>query len=476
MKNNKKINILIASAELNPIAKAGGLGDVVGALPKSLSPVCEVTAIIPFYGFIKTKEFPAELLKKSISVNFNNKIEKAELWKTEVNGIKVLLVKHRFFAGKEIYQGNRVMLKNKYTREAADIEKFAFFSAALLESIKAIDWRPSIIHCNDWHVALVPKLIKEKYGKDRFFSGIKTLFTIHNLANQGISDSGILKSLELEENKSKNVNLMSEGILGADLINTVSPAYAKEILKAEQGAGLDNVLLSRKKDLSGIINGIDVDLFNPFSDKYIKEKYSVKDLKNKEINKLYLQQSVGLTKNSKIAVVGLVSRFVSQKGLDLINDKFSELDCQFVFLGTGQEAVEKQLSALSLKYPGKISVQIKFDLALAQQIYAGSDIFLMPSLFEPCGLGQMIAMRYGTIPVVRSTGGLIDTVDSKVGFSFTKYDSNVLYETLKKALDVYYKKPVVWKKLQINAMKKDFSWKKSALEYIKLYKKLAKVK
>jgi len=473
---NKKLKILIGAAELNPIAKAGGLGDVVGALPKVLIDLnCDVKAILPFYGFIDTKKYKTVLVKKNISIKYGERNEKVDLWETEINNFKVFLIKNRFFSSKEIYSGERVLLNGKYTRNFTDIEKFAFFSIALLECLKAIDWRPDVIHCNDWHLGLVPRLLKEKYASDNFFLNTKTLYTIHNLANQGITDSSILKNLGIARIDKVKVNLMSEGISSSDLINTVSPSYAKEILKKDQGAGLDKILLKREADLSGIINGIDIDFFNPDTDRFIKQ-YSLKNIENKQLNKLVLQKMVGLEQNKSAPLIGLISRFVNQKGINLITDKFKNLDCQFIFLGTGQKDIENQLLTLSSKFPHKFSAQIKFDVGLAQQIYAGSDIFLMPSLFEPCGLGQMIAMRYGTVPVVRATGGLIDTVDSQVGFSFKKYDSNVLYETLKKAIEVYHKRPNDWKKLQANGMKKDFSWNKSAKEYIKLYNKLANIK
>jgi starch synthase len=265
---------------------------------------------------------------------------------------------------------------------------------------------------------------------------------------------------------------MVQGILGSDLINTVSPTYAKEILGHYQGANLENILKKRKTDLFGIINGIDTGFYNPANDNLISQKYSLKNLDKKIANKLALQKQLGLPIDKNIALVGLTSRLVWQKGLDLITENFNKLNCQFVFLGTGQPKLEQQLFALAKKFPLQFSTQIKFDEKLAHLIYAGADIFLMPSRFEPCGLGQMIAMNYGTIPLVRATGGLADTVNNKTGFTFKKYSEAELYKTIKQALTIFYKKPKIWNQLKINGMKKDFSWNKPAQEYLKLYKKL----
>jgi starch synthase len=277
---------------------------------------------------------------------------------------------------------------------------------------------------------------------------------------------------------------MVQGILSSDAITTVSPTYAKEILNHYEGAGLDNILKKRKNDLHGILNGIDTDFFNPAKDKFIQQKYAAKTIDKKTKNKLALQKKLGLPQNKSIALAGLVSRLVWQKGIELFTEKFSQLNCQFIFLGAGDKKYEALLKNLEKKYPRQFRVILGFDEALAHQIYAGADIFLMPSRFEPCGLGQMIAMRYGTVPVVRKTGGLADTVEgvksqkSKVksnmetGFVFKKFDSATLYKTLKQALNVYYNKPKIWHRLQLNGMKKDFSWNKSAKEYLKLYKKL----
>ncbi len=269
-----------------------------------------------------------------------------------------------------------------------------------------------------------------------------------------------------------DINFMVQGILSADAVNTVSPTYAKEITTSTYGAGLEKIIKDNSNKISGIVNGIDVDFFNPAKDKNIYKKYSLTSLESKTVNKLKLQKELKLPEDKDIALVGFVSRLAWQKGLELITKTIGNLDCQFVFLGTGQKEYENQLKALAKKYPKKIKAKIMFDVGLAQKFYAASDIFLMPSRFEPCGLGQMIAMRYGTIPVARATGGLVDTINKKLGFTFKEFNKEALEKSLTEALNIYYKKPKKWLKMKRNCMKQDFSWNKSAKQYLKLYKKL----
>ena len=551
------IKVLLLTAELAPIAKVGGLADVAGALPKALVQLgVDIRICLPFYGLIDTVKFKPKKILENIEVHIDNKVEKISAWKMNLPGTKipVFLIKHKYFNYKKIYCGKRIMHGNKaltqnnsytcttyschlysknpskypdtlhnfskksdinlcakcksyfasepkYSRGADDIKRFAFFSIAALEVARSIDFVPDVIHAQDWHTALVSDYLKTINKKeDDFFAQTKTLYTIHNLANQGIADTDVVSFAGIDPNlktiqddqKDGDINFMVQGILSSDLINTVSKCYAKEILHYYQGAGLDNILKKREKDLYGILNGIDTDFFNPEKDKFIYKKYSLKTLEKKQENKIFLQKKLGLWPDKNIALVGLVSRLVWQKGIELISDDFANLNCQFVFLGTGQKEYEKHLLALAKKYPHQFSAKIMFDVKLAQQIYASSDIFLMPSRFEPCGLGQMIAMRYGTVPVVRKTGGLADTVfDFKSGsrlqkkfsflnselkkangFSFKNFNSKALYKVLDRALDVYYNSPKQWHKLQANGMCHDFSWSKSAREYLELYNKL----
>ena len=503
MKNNsKKIKILFLSAEVAPLAKVGGLGDVAGTLPIALAKLgVDIRIYLPFYGLIDNKKYPAKKIINNLTVPMGDKNETIDVWQTNLPGVKIpiYLIKHNFFNSKAIYSGKRLILNGKYTRQANDLKRFAFFTRAALAAAKKLDFQADIVHANDWHTALAADFIKTLNQKNNFFAKTKTLYTIHNLANQGITMPDIVGYTKIDPNlaiikvdaKNGDINFMVQGILGSDLINTVSPTYAKEILEHYQGAGLDNVLKKRKGNLYGILNGLDANFFNPATDNLINQKYSIENLERKNANKLALQKQLGLPVNKNIALIGLISRLVWQKGLELITEKFSKLNCQFVFLGTGQAEYEQRLLNLSKKFPRQFCVQIKFDEKLAHLIYAASDIFLMPSRFEPCGLGQMIAMRYGTIPVVRATGGLADTVTpptracpeyaeggarrvKPTGFNFIKYSSQELYQTLDKALAVFYKNQKLWRQLQINGMKQNFSWDKSAHEYLRLYKKLLK--
>jgi len=472
------LKILFLSAEVTPIAKVGGLGDVAGALPKALADLgADIRLMLPYYGLIGP-EYKTKLVIESLSVKISGREEDVSIWEAALpgSGVPIYLIKHKHFSGKAIYSSGAKMENSKYETDLNDIERFVFYSRASLAAAKALNFLPDIIHSNDWHVASAFNYLAE----DPELKNSKKVFTIHNLANQGIIGPDILNfsgmDPDLENIKrdleNGDINFMVQGILGSTLINTVSPTYAKEILTAEYGAGLDNVLKKRKKDLYGVLNGIDVDFFNPETDNLIPHKYSIKTLEEKIKNKSALQKKLGLPQNENIPLVGFVSRFVWQKGVDLITENFSGLDCQFVFLGTGEAKYEEHLKALADKYPDKFSAQIRFDEGLAHEIYAASDMFLVPSRFEPCGLTQMIAMRYGAVPVVRKTGGLADTVNWRNGFVFKDFSADVLYKTLEKAIKKY--RASSWKKLQIRGMKQDFSWKKSAKEYLKLYKKALK--
>lgn len=492
---SSQIKTAFLSAEATPLAKVGGLGDVAGSLPKELAKLgVNIAIFLPFYGLIDAKKYKIKIIC-DIKVPANDKNERAEIWKTILHGTKVpvFLIKHKLFNLKQIYIQLDKMKNGKYASNVDDIKRFVFFNQACLSAMKALDFQPDVIHCNDWHTALIGVLLKQR--QEIFFEKTKVLYTIHNLANQGLADPKILGFCELNPDlpvikadlKNNDINFMVQGILGANIINTVSPTYAREILEHYKSAGLDKILRKRKDDLYGILNGIDTDFFNPATDKLIKQKYSIKSLDKKINNKLALQKMLGWLPNKQIAVVGIVSRLVWQKGFDLITEEFSKLNCQFVILGTGQKKYEEQFKKLAKKYPDKFSANITFDVKLAQQIYAGSDIFLMPSLFEPCGLGQMIAMCYGAVPIVRHTGGLADTVinfpytvsqfkfnlpTKATGFSFQQFNADTLFNLLEKALEIYYTRPKKWRKLQINGMKQDFSWNSSAHKYIGLYKKL----
>jgi len=361
-----------------------------------------------------------------------------------------------------------------------------------MEIFGPLKWQPDIIHCHDWHVGILPALIKILNKQDPGnYPDFTTLLTIHNLAFQGkYVPKDVFSMLEIKESdwptlkerfgKKKDLNYLQQAILNSDLINTVSPTYAHEILTSQYGENLESTLKKKSKILTGILNGIDTDRFNPATDPEIKANYSPKNFAPKQENKSDLQQSVNLPINSDVPVIGLVSRLTDQKGIDLICqiiEELATLEIQLVFLGLGSKFLEKELKKATKKHPKKIAAQLKFDAHLAQQIYAGSDIFLMPSRFEPCGLGQMIAMRYGTVPIVRATGGLKDTVQNYnfktqtgTGFVFQNYKSLELLATIKKALAVFSDQNS-WNKLIQNSMSQDFSWLHSAQKYFTLYQK-----
>ncbi|MDI6591616.1 MAG: glycogen/starch synthase [Patescibacteria group bacterium] len=475
---NEKVKVLFAASECMPYAKVGGLADVVGSLPKALKEMgIDVRICLPKYQTIDLKETNTEakfeLVAKGIKIGDEKiNIYQGLLQKSEV--ILYLLDNERYFGENGIYFG-----KTEFFGSFKGIQRFLFFSKAILEIFPYLDWWPQIIHCHDWHTAIISLLLKIRK------QNIRTLLTIHNLSNQGkwaaqdIFNFLNLKGNEIEtlkiRDKGGDFNILQQGILNADMINTVSPTYAKEILTKEYGEGLEADLNRRKKDLFGILNGIDTQIFNPATDPNLKVNYSQKDFEKRKINKADLQKILNLPPKPEIPLASFISRLVKQKGLDLIEKIIPELvklHLQIVFLGVGEKKYEKMLSFFAKKYPESISANLKFDSVLAQKIYAGSDIFLIPSLFEPCGLIQMLAQRYGAIPIARKTGGLADTIeDKKTGFLFKKYSPEAFLKKIKEALVVFSKRKDRGRMVK-KAMRKDFSWKKSAKKYIKLYYRL----
>jgi starch synthase len=475
MTDNKKLKVLMAAAEVAPFAKVGGLADVVGSLPPALKKLnLDVRVVMPKYGTIDEKKYKLKKIFFNIEIPTAGKTEKINIWESKLPESEVTIYfidNKKHFSKKEVYFGNNA-------------ERFAFFSLACVHFLEDIGFKPDVFHCHDFHTALITNIIKASKLYSAHFRNLKTLYTIHNLNYQGKSEIELLSTGNLKEDMSKNlikdaedgdINFMVQGILNSDAVNTVSKTYSKEIALKSYGAGLEKIIKANKTKISGILNGIDVDFFNPETDKFIKKNYSAKNVKNKIKNKVHLQRLLNLPQNKEIAVVSLISRLAHQKGLELIDEELiASSDCQFVFLGTGQKEYEDQLRNLQKKYPDKVSANIMFDVGLAQQIYAGSDMFLMPSRFEPCGLGQMIAMRYGTVTVARATGGLDDTINSTNGFKFKEFRPVALKRELLKALNVYYKKKSVWNRLMKKCITSDFSWNKSAKEYLKIYKRLLK--
>jgi len=453
--SNKPLKVFWLSAEAAPLAKVGGLGDVAGSLPKALHKAgVDIRLALPYYGFIKT---PAKLLLKGLKMSIGKKAMVFDVYSTTLPGTKipVYLIKHPLFRELEVYA------------KTGEFKHFSLWSKASLTLITALDFIPDIIHCHDWQAALAIYFLPEfKRDYPAIFSQTKVLYTIHNLANQGYD-------------KKNNLNPMIEGIKRADYINTVSPTYAREILTKEYGAQLEKILLKRRQNLVGILNGIDTDLFNPKNDSNIKYNYSVKNLVGKAKNKLALQAELGLMVDSRRPLLAFIARLSWQKGIELFTDSLfgnliTKYNAQFIFLGDGDNKYKKYLTKFARKYPQNVKVFFRLDLPLAQKLYAASDFFLMPSRFEPCGLAQMTAMRYGSLPIVRHVGGLKDTVNSSVGYSFKNYTAVDLNKTIEKALKDFSCFPALIQKTRQNAMKKDFSWQFSARQYFKLYQKMVK--
>ncbi|MDP2912763.1 MAG: glycogen synthase GlgA [Candidatus Omnitrophota bacterium] len=456
------MKVLLVSSEVVPFAKTGGLADVAGSLPIALEELgVDIRVIMPKYASVRIG------------------IDESVIGKDA----KVYFVKNDdYYNRKELY-GDRFSDYND------NLDRFVFFAKAIPERCKKEDFCPDIIHCNDWQSALVPVYLNTTYKYDPWFSGTRTLFTIHNLAYQGLFDkdefpkTGLdqaLFSINYFEYYGK-VNLMKAGIVYSDAISTVSPTYAKEILTKEFGCGLEGVLKIRENALSGILNGIDYGIWNPATDPKIFKKYSVDTIDGKYLNKELLQKELGLKVDRDIPMIGLISRLADQKGLDLlakIIDDLLKLKVQFVVLGTGDNKYHALFMKMAKAHPKNTSINLKFDAVLAQKIYAGCDIFLVPSKYEPCGLSQMISFKYGTIPVVRQTGGLADSVkefDPRTGggngFTFAEYKPQALFSAIKKALSARENRKA-WNELVKKVMGLDFSWEASAKEYIGLYTKI----
>ena len=486
----KKLKVLFIAAELNPLAKVGGLGDVTGALPKALhAEGIDVRIVIPKYGSIDDKKYPSKKIADNISVPFNSKQEIISIFETPLPGseVPIYLIDNLTYLGQNgIYFETAGPSDNK-NREA---ERFTFLSRSSLAIFEAIDWMPDIIHCHDWHAGMTPILVKTLAKTNPALQKVKTLMTIHNLEYQGwykaetvLNTLGIAQEDHpaLSQQKKGYISSVRQGILTSDHLNTVSETYAKEILTKEFGNGLEDDLNARADQLTGIVNGIDVDRFNPETDKHIASSFTADNINGKKNCKAALQKLCSLEVNEKLPLFGIVTRLVNQKGIDLIYDIADQMmseDLQFVLLGTGDPKLEKLMQEMSDKYPKKTAVQIEFDVAFAQQIYAGSDVFLMPSRFEPCGLGQMIAMRYGTLPIVRATGGLKDTVQdynpadaTGDGFVFEAYESAELLTSIQRAVKLFENQDS-WYTVVKRVMQKDFSWNASAKKYIKLYHQL----
>lgn len=479
-------NILFVASESVPFIKTGGLADVVGSLPKGIDrEYYDVRVIIPRYTCMKQEIKDQMKYVTHFYMDFNYKSEYVGIMETVLDGIHFYFIDNEsMFGGFKPYGENAL----------EEIIKWSFFSKAALSILPVIDFRPNIIHCHDWQTGLIPVYLKERFQGNDFFHGIKSVMTIHNLKFQGKWDVKTVRAItglpdyfftpdKLEAYK--DANLLKGGLVYADAITTVSSTYAEEIKTAFYGEGLEGVLNARSSDLRGIVNGIDYSDFNPETNQYIAYKYNAMNFRKEKVkNKRALQLELGLEQSDKKFMIGIVSRLTDQKGFDLISYVMDELcqdDVQIVVLGTGDEQYENMFRHYDWKYNDKVSANIFYSDELSHKIYASCDAFLMPSLFEPCGLSQLMSLHYGTIPIVRKTGGLKDTVEpynefenTGTGFSFVNYNAHEMLETIRYAERIYYDKKREWNKIVDRAMAADFSWDVSAKQYQIMYDWLSK--
>lgn len=473
--------ILFAAAEVAPLAKAGGLADVAGSLPKALRQLgTDVRVVMPFYGQIDTNRFPVEPVVEHLAIRLDGRYEPARVFQTTLpHDLPVYLIDMPQYFHRETIYGDR-----------DDGERFIAFSRAALEFTRAIGWRPEVIHSNDWHTGIVPNWLQTIYREDPHFAGVASVFSIHNLAYQGIFSPALLDLADLShfgllypETRilPSLIDLMARGIIYTDVVSTVSEQYAREIVTPEFGERLDSILLDRQQVLVGILNGIDYEQFDPASDPNLATPFDAETLDRRGLNKLALQAETGLDQNLDIPLIGMITRLVDQKGFDILTEAIRPLlervDVQIVLLGTGEERYISLFRDLHDRFPGRAAAFFRFDESLAQRIYGGSDLFLMPSRYEPCGIGQLIAMRYGSVPVVRAVGGLADTVtnyDPRTGtgngFSFGPNDAWSLFATVVRAVETF-RYPEIWQSIQRRGMAADFSWNRSALKYLDLYRR-----
>ncbi|MFC1509294.1 glycogen synthase GlgA [Candidatus Omnitrophota bacterium] len=477
------MNILFVSSEVFPFAKTGGLADVVGALPEVLSKRGHISSVIlPFYRCVKKKGFSPELFKKDLTVTIDKKEETFDLYRLKHDSVTIYFIeKDKYYDRDELYGTP----KGDYPDNAL---RFGFFSKAVIASIPHIG-KLDILHTNDWQSGLIPLYIKLFQKDNPVFKNIKTVFTIHNMAYQGLFDKGFMEPLGLPKKLFHykklefygRFSLMKAGIIYSDAVSTVSEGYAREILTKEYGCGMEGLLKTREKDLYGIVNGVDYSVWSPETDKFIASRYNDKNLCGKVDCKKDVLKEFGIEYDPKRALVAMITRLAEQKGIDLVAesmDKMLDLGIQFILLGFGDEKYNNIFKELAERYVGRVGISIDFNNALAHKMESGADIFLMPSRYEPCGLNQLYSMKYATVPVVRAVGGLDDTVKNfdpstkkGNGFKFKDATSDALVDSLKEAVSIFQNKEL-WNVLLHNGLSCDYSWGSSAEKYESLYNRL----
>ena len=478
----KKLKILFASSEVTPFAKTGGLADVSASLPAAIASLGhQVRIVMPMYRSVMEGAFKLKPLGRLLEVPLRGQLLKDKVFYLEI-GHNLLI----YFLKRDKFFDRRMLYGTSEGQYPDNPDRFIFFTRGILHLGKLIGFQPDVFHCNDWQTSLLPVYLKSLYKDDPFFRNSRTIFTLHNLAYQAIfpKEYMVISGLPLFLFSTKSLecygkmNFIKGGIVFSDIITTVSVKYAQEIQTPKHGHGLDGFLRDRSDDIYGVLNGVDYNEWNPEIDPHISANYNAKDLSGKKKCKEELMKIFKLKGQAETPVIGMITRLAEQKGCDLLVDAVDELmkmELFLVLLGQGEGKYEKQFYELGEKHKGRFGIKIAFDNMLAHKIEAGSDMFLMPSRYEPCGLNQMYSLKYGTIPIVRATGGLDDTIrefdpqtEKGNGFKFAEYSSRALIEIVEKALAIYQNKNL-WLKLMKNAMKEDFSWERSALQYEKIY-------
>lgn len=479
------MRVLFASSEVAPFAKTGGLADVAGALPKALKGLGhDIRVVLPKYRLVDAAQHGLRRILPKLPVPIAGTVETGAVWEESTGSVPT------YFIEQDDYYDREGLYQNGGKDYPDNAERFAFFSRAVLELAKALDFSPTVYHCNDWQTALVPTYLRSTLRDDPDFAGSGVLFTVHNLGYHGLFKPAALAIANLGSDLFTpfgvefygKVNFLKAGLVFSDLVNTVSRKYSQEIQTEEFGHGLDGVLRARAADLHGILNGIDYEEWHPGRDGFIAARFSADDLGGKAACKADLQRIFGLPERPDVPLLAIISRLAEQKGIDLIAaslDAILDLDTQFVLLGTGEPALHQAFEAAKARHPSRVGLKLGFDVALSHKIEAGADIFLMPSRYEPCGLNQMYSLAYGTIPVVRATGGLDDTIQpfdpeagTGNGFKFAEATADALLLAVNEAVALYHRGER-WRRLIQNAMACDFSWKRSATEYDGLYRAIA---